>query len=689
MKKLLHIITLVSAALFICKTDCEGQTGVDSVYSKIDTTYCINEGDTVVIISPLDTSKYNILWLTATNDTLSKSFRLAVIQSDTILRKSFPRDSTLSFYFDTLIIRLHLPPKVMLELPPISCFDGLPVMITSNSVFDTSYTKENISFFNFANQELTGISQKDGNKYLVNLSNGDTIRAKINYTITGCPSLDTVFNIGTGFKPLLDFSWSQVCFGDSTSIFNNSNFNRQLSEVVIVIEGIAGTFNTSENFKCYLDKNGVTRKMEVSINQNGCISEEIYYINNLLRPLPDLYFQKTCENEKLIINNFSTETTASYEVKFDVGLYQYNFAAGSQYTLPDTLKDGNYNISITITNDNMCRTDTGISVLIHPVTYVSFAGLEQYYCANQDISLLTGSQPGGMFSGQFINDLGLGKAEFVPIYALDNIAVTYFYTNASGCTDSETKTVLKVHPKPVLELMGLSSAYCEMDDPAVLTLNQSLENNSKYTIIRNDIVTSMHTGINYVFSPELQGTYRIINYYIDGNQCFSQIENTAVVNPLPGVNLDSLVILTPGEELLIGNTLISEPQVVYNWSNGSTNSYTFVNQPGLYTLFANNTLTGCMKSDSIEIKYDKNIKEDLIKLRIFPNPTSSTITIEAGRPINNIRIFKLDGTQIIINGKESFSTDIFGNLVINLDSIPSGYYCLKIPEAGDFFIYKN
>lgn len=665
----------------------------DTLITKIDTIFCVSIGDTVTLKTDLDTSKYDFVWVkyNMLSDTLSFSNQLGFFKSDTIIRTSIPKD-TLTLIIDTINISLHFPPIIMLDgtQQPIECYnEDNPIILKSYSSFDTLYIKEEITFFDTLDQELTGIQyMKDIENYKIYLGNGETVKVKFSYPSTGCPTIDTSFVMGTKFLPELDFEFEAVCFGDSTTIFNNSNFNEQLSEVKITIEGINPDFTAKGNFKCYLDSNGSSRSMQVSINQEGCIQTDTYPINNKLKPIGNFNFDKTCENEKLVIKNLSEAKTNDFSIQVKIANKSFTYESINSISIPDTIPDGSYPTLLVITNNNGCLDSASYSVTIDPVTYVSFVGLLPDYCENQDTSILTGSEIGGMFSGLFIENTTPGQAVFRPDFDTNNVNIQYSFTNEFGCKDSTSQVVVNVYPKPTLILSGLDDTYCELDDPATLTLNQDIPNNSIFNEFLNGNKINEQKGITYTFNPILPGNYTINNFYTDGNGCFSELENSTVVNPLPSVSLDSLRIIIPGHSITIGNNSENEPNVIYEWSNGDTNAFTQIDQPGLYFLTALNTETLCMKSDSIEIKYDKNIKEDLFNIKIYPNPTSSIINIELGSQKNDIRIFKLNGSPVSIGGNTSFSTDIFGKLVLDSGSLDSGYYCIKIPDVGDFLVLK-
>ncbi len=664
----------------------------DTISIKYDSTFCVNKGDTVKFESSLDTSVYDFLWVRLNNesDTLSTSNSLPVYQNDSIIRKSFPRDTINPYYIDTILIKIHFYPIPDLEIDTIECYNGAPIKIVTNAKLDTSYNKDSISFFDQLNQPLSNINYtKDADNYLVDIGNGDTIIVKLKYSTVGCPDSNLFYiEIGTKFLPQIRLESDTVCFGDSTMISNLSNFDEGLSSVNISIEGIVPDFTEKGNFKCFIDTNGDTRELMVTINQQGCIEDSLFFIQNLQTPVPNFGFDKTCENKFLNINNSSSFTTIDFTIEFSIFNKSYNFGSVNTINIPDTIPDGVHIGLLTIKNNNGCSDSISKAVSIDSVTYVWFTGLEMDYCVNQDSSLLMGSQNGGVFSGLFLNDISPGKAILRPTSVVSNFEILYTFTNGVQCTDSYSQEVENVYPKPSLQLFGLDNAYCEKDSPINLSINQSIENQSIFTIIRDGLPMDTSIGLNYVFDPLVPGFYSIINFFTDQNGCFSEIQNSTVVNPLPLISLDSLIVLKPGDVILVGNNLQNEPEVSYLWSNGDTSPSTNLDQPGLYLLYAVNNLTLCEVSDTILIEYDKNIKDEIFQIEIFPNPTTDKINISLSSPKSDIKLIRLNGNTVSLNGATSFSTDIFGKLILDVENISSGYYCLKIPDVGDFIVLK-
>lgn len=668
----------------------------DTTYSKIDTIICAKMGETKTLKSLLDTSMYKFLWLKKNKltDTLSLTETLVLSKSDSIVRRSMPKDplnSTLSTFIDTIQVSFHFSPEINIEIPRIECFKNLPILVKTNTVYDNTYVKEKIFFYNKLNELLTDVvHQKTTDGYTIEIKNGDTLDVKITYNVKGCEVIDTIFKIGTRFTPELYFESNIVCFGDSTTIYNMSSFVKTLSKVNMIVEGISrDTFTTKNDFKYYIDSNNDSRQVYAEINQDGCIAKDTFTITNLLQPTAEFEFLKTCENEFLRIENKSTDTDNSYNISIELNNKMYPFGVASAYTLPDTIRDNTYPVNIVLNNENGCEDTYSGTVKIDPVTYVTISGIDSKYCELQGTDEFIGSEQGGTFMGLYTTDLGQGKAIFEPLAAGNNIPITYTFTNSFGCTDMETKVVPIVYPKPKIILSGLLNPYCEKDTPTELSINQSNNSNSKYTILRDGIIVNEINSLKTKFDPAIPGSYKIINYYIDANGCFNTIESYTTVNPLPKIDLEPIKIIIPGDIIVAGNAFGNEINVNYEWSNGDLHSFTSLSQPGIYFLKAINSITQCSKTDSIEIVFDEAYQqEQLLKIKIFPNPVMQILNIEIGKIVSNIELMRLDGTNISINGKSKHDTDLSGNLSLDVNNIPEGYYVLRIPTVGDFLIVK-
>ena len=162
-----------------------------------------------------------------------------------------------------------------------------------------------------------------------------------------------------------------------------------------------------------------------------------------------------------------------------------------------------------------------------------------------------------------------------------------------------------------------------------------------------------------------------------------------VVNPLPKIQLDSIITILPGSSIIVGNLLGTEKDVKYNWSNGDVSTSTRLYLPGIYTLDAINKITNCNIQDTIEIRFDTTIDDRIDIVKVTPNPSSNFIDINSVVQVFGIELISLTGLKQSINGVNRWNTDQNGRLVLDLSSLQNGFYCLLIPEIGRLLVLKT
>lgn len=165
-----------------------------------------------------------------------------------------------------------------------------------------------------------------------------------------------------------------------------------------------------------------------------------------------------------------------------------------------------------------------------------------------------------------------------------NNAGTYWVAaeDTNGCIAHDTLVVPQLYARPVIKL-GPDTDLCEGD-----FLNFNPGNFMKY---RWQDGSTSHT-----YTATKPGVYSII--VVDSNDCVGgdtiEIKN---ILPRPANFLNSTDSLCQYDKILI------EPLqdfVAYKWSNGSTQSFITVEQPGMITLAVKDA-NGCLGSDTIQI----------------------------------------------------------------------------------------
>jgi len=200
---------------------------------------------------------------------------------------------------------------------------------------------------------------------------------------------------------------------------------------------------------------------------------------------------------------------------------------------PSVAGTGTHTITYTYTDGNNCTNTDNENITVNPLPNVNFIGLAADYCEDHVPVTLTGNQaPNGSFSGTGITDNADGTASFDPaVPAPDGTYdITYTYTNANGCTNTQTQQVT-INSLPVVGFIGLNAAYCVDADSVLLTgspLNGTWSGNG---------ITDNGDGTAW-FNPAaatVGGPYSITYSYTDGNTCENSYSQNVSVNATPTV----------------------------------------------------------------------------------------------------------------------------------------------------------
>ncbi|MCF8296181.1 MAG: T9SS type A sorting domain-containing protein [Saprospiraceae bacterium] len=195
---------------------------------------------------------------------------------------------------------------------------------------------------------------------------------------------------------------------------------------------------------------------------------------------------------------------------------------GAQQTLTVS-SGGTYHVLVSDIQ-NFTNADT-IVITQASGTNVSFSGLPSNACINASAITLTGSPTGGTFSGN-----GISGNIFNPSTAGIGVhSITYSYTNANSCTNSQTQNIT-VNSLPQVSFSGLATSYCLNASVATLT---GLPSGGTFS-------GSGISGIN--FNPVVAGvgTHNITYSYTDGNGCSNSSSQNVTVNSMPIVSFSGL-----------------------------------------------------------------------------------------------------------------------------------------------------
>ena len=207
-----------------------------------------------------------------------------------------------------------------------------------------------------------------------------------------------------------------------------------------------------------------------------------------------------CMGDSVLIGGMPTASNGVYPYT-----YEWTPSEGlvsSVISNPIAFKTNDYIVRV---NDSIaCFNSDTISVQINTALDVFFIGLKDNYCENGEQDTLFGYPHGGVFTGS-----GISGNIFNPANANPGInEIIYTYTNAHGCTNSDT-TLVPVNGLPAVSISGLEAKYCI--NAVIATITVSPEGG----------ILSGNGIVGNSFDPAIAGigVHEIIYQYADTNGC--------------------------------------------------------------------------------------------------------------------------------------------------------------------------
>ncbi len=208
----------------------------------------------------------------------------------------------------------------------------------------------------------------------------------------------------------------------------------------------------------------------------------------------------------------------------------------------DKLESGNYKIVYEFTDGFSCTAKDSVNFEIHSLPSVSFSGIDEEYCLNNDTVHLTGTPENGIFSNY------TDTSFFVPSISGD-FEIKYEFVDEFFCKNSQTKN-FTVHNLPDISFEGLAENYCKNSEFDILTasissatFSENIENENEFHPENADIgentIFLTYTDQNLCTALDSQKTivYEIpeITFEIENNVfCINDAQIFLDVNPLGG-----------------------------------------------------------------------------------------------------------------------------------------------------------
>ncbi len=244
-----------------------------------------------------------------------------------------------------------------------------------------------------------------------------------------------------------------------------------------------------------------------------------------------------------------------------------------------------------------------------------------------------------------------GGAYYMYIYEdTDTNSDAYSHTNAS--------TEAAFHPRTTTKCFD-STAYIHFRIKKNQTYNMSVSSCDNYSI---------HVGDStYTYNFTTLDTIKAGKAY---NNCDSLIILNLTVHASPALTIEGDLRVTPGNDAELH--AVCDQTITYEWSTGeTTESITLKNvtENTDVSLTGTNNTTGCSKLVNVTIMANEGIANvDNNTISVYPNPTSSMITIQADDAVKEVTLYNVNGQKVMAGNKTN----------IDLSSLNNGTYVVRV-----------
>jgi len=381
--------------------------------------------------------------------------------------------------------------------------------------------------------------------------------------------------------------------------------------------------------------------------------------NNVVAPAGPTTF---CDGGSVILN---TAIVSGVNYQWTLNTIPLSNATSSSYT---ATQGGDY--SVTVSNATCSSTTPPVTVTINSLPTVSMvAAGSTTFCSNQSLTLQATATTSTssvtyqwLLNGVNINGAGAQTSAFS---ADTSGSFTVKVTDALGCSASASPAIqLNVYPAPSATVTTSNSTLLCAGDTAHLYASTGSASGLSYQW--QNSTANIAGAISASYFAHNTGSFRVIVRSTNG--CLDTSDALSVTfNAKP----------TPAISNVSGNTLGTGSYLSYQWYlnghaiSGANSQYYAATATGNYQVFVTD-VNGC---SALSASYSMNslsvgvvAGNDMVK--IYPNPATSVINIDAGVKVN-VHINSIEGKNLI-NAEDAHHIDI--------SNLPNGIYMIFVSD---------
>ncbi|MCW5909357.1 MAG: DUF2341 domain-containing protein [Chitinophagales bacterium] len=451
-------------------------------------------------------------------------------------------------------------------------------------------------------------------------TNSDTMQVILTVTSgSGC-SDSTLLSLPVFGKPVADFAFDTVCFGNTTS-FNSTGVFWGIGNSNVASYfwnfGNGQTSGTASEMHQFTAA-GNFNVVHTVIGDNGCADTVAKQVPVNAVPVVDFTTGSVCLNQSNLFSN--TTSIASGTVA--QWLWDFGDAATStqQNPLHTYLAQGSYNVSLVAISDKGCADSVSKPVNVFDKPVAAFTASE--VCLGNATVFTDGSSIG---TGSIVQwNYAFGNGQNAPTAnpthtysAAGNFNAALVVTSDNGCTDTAFQTVV-INPLPQISFSGTN--VC-ISNTTMFSNNTSISsgNISSWNWDFGDGNSSTQQNTSNLYAAT--GTYAVQLTAISDKGCQSSSTVNVLVFELPTVTTSSLPACYQQNNGVI-NAAGANGTAPYNflWSNGTTGT-------AALNLFAGNYSVTISDFNSCTASATATVTEPSGPLSVFATPGNPNIKL--------------------------------------------------------------
>lgn len=333
---------------------------------------------------------------------------------------------------------------------------------------------------------------------------------------------------------------------------------------------------------------------------------------------------------------------------------------------------GTYLIKYTVVGSSGCVDSAQRNLNVGPVPAVSFPNLPTLCSHDTILPLNTATPKGGTYTG-----IGVFNSTFNASVGFGTWDIVYTYTNASGCTNTDTSSI-QVDSLPKIDIEDVGRV-CLFN--GIVTLNNASPAGGVYEGggISGNQFDPTQTGIGIFFH-----SYTVT---VPSGCTNTRIATITVEDaPKPLISTDSVFIC---DNASFNITTLNQNYSAYKWEGGSTDTVATITSDileigGQYLSLEVVNDLGCSGYDSVFVQVSKcNV------LTVYPNPSTGIINMGFNSAYNgeaSLQMFNTAGIKVY----EQEVAYLKGENLITLEDFSSysGIYTLVL-IFDDHYLHKQ